>query len=156
MSMELYVLSDRELNSISQWQAAIDAEGYPLRLASDVQLESHSGFLPAHLREELTGCECDHFPADEFLRETRQEMPDVAFGQEWKFVLAFRWGRNFNELQAAWMAAVAYAAATDGVILDDQEAKVRTVAEGRALVGEIVDDMPKVEAIMRELDRSRP
>lgn len=27
MAMELWVLSDRQLNSIAEWQAAIDAEG---------------------------------------------------------------------------------------------------------------------------------
>ena len=32
MAMELFVLSDELLNSTADWQAAIDGEGYPLRL----------------------------------------------------------------------------------------------------------------------------
>src|SRR5215469_7771028 len=75
MSMEMWVLSDRELASVSDWQAAIAAEGYPLQLADGVQLETHGGFLPAHLRGQRTGFECDPYPADEFLQETRQDWP---------------------------------------------------------------------------------
>ena len=56
-------------------------------------------------------------------------MPDVDFGHNWKYVLAFRWGANFNELRAAWVAGAAYARATDGLVFDDQEAKIRNATE---------------------------
>jgi hypothetical protein len=125
MAMEIYVLSDKELRSIAEWQAAIDAEGYPLQLDPDVEFETHWGFLPAHLRGNLTGFECDHFPADEFMRE----MSDVDFGHDWKYALAFRWRGDFNEMRAALIASSAYAKATDGVVFDDQEGKVRNAAE---------------------------
>jgi hypothetical protein len=138
MSMEMWVLSDRELSSVAEWQAAIEAEGYPLRLDSTVQLQTHSGFLPAHLREKRTGFECDHFPADEFLSDMKQQNPDVDFGRDWKFVLAFRWGGSFNELEAASMAAAAYAAATDGVVVDDQEMKIRSAGEARQNTHDLV------------------
>jgi hypothetical protein len=124
MSMEMFVLSDRELSSIAEWQAAIDAKGFPLKM-DDTNLKAHSGFLPARLNGKLTGFECDHFPAAEFMSET----PEVDFGHDWMFVLAFRWIGNFKEMTAAWMAAAAYAAATEGVVLDDQEPKIRTAAE---------------------------
>ena len=35
MSMQICVLSDTQLNSISEWQRAIDAQGFPLRLSND-------------------------------------------------------------------------------------------------------------------------
>ncbi len=38
MSMELYVLSDRSLTSIAEWQLAIDSSGFPLRLSAAVRL----------------------------------------------------------------------------------------------------------------------
>jgi hypothetical protein len=44
-------------------------------------------------------------------------------------VLAFRWRGDFNELRAAWIAGSAYARATDGMVFDDQEGKVRSAAE---------------------------
>ena len=47
MAMEMYVLSDGQLGSIEEWQAAIDAEGFPLKL-DHTELKGHSGF-----------CRCD-------------------------------------------------------------------------------------------------
>lgn len=133
MAMEIFVLSDRELISVAEWQAAIDAEGYVLRLASDIEVDVHSGFLPAHLRGEPTGFECNRFAADEFMSEMR----DVDFGHDWKYGLGFRWRGDFNEMRAAWIAASAYAKAADGVVFDDQEGIVRTAAEAMnvALIG---------------------
>lgn len=155
MAMEIYVLSDKELNSIAEWQAAIDAEGYPLQLDPDVELETHSGFLPAHLRGKLTGFECDHFPADEFMQETR-EMSHVDFGHDWRYVLAFRWRGDFNEMRAALIASSAYAKATDGVVFDDQEEKIRDAAEAleEARVGYESPDPdagPVVDQVLRNL-----
>ena len=48
MSMELHVLSDRPLNSVVEWQRAIDREGFQLRLSSDIQFATASGMLPVH------------------------------------------------------------------------------------------------------------
>jgi len=36
MSMQICVFSDRTLGSIAEWQQAIDAEGFRLRLSDDV------------------------------------------------------------------------------------------------------------------------
>jgi hypothetical protein len=152
--MELWVLSDRQLTSVADWQAAIGAEGYPLQLDPGVNFQTHSGFLPAHLRGQSTGFECDHFPAEEFIREI-QETGIIDVAHDWKYVLAFRWGGDLNALQAVRMAATAYAAAVNGVVLDDQEAKIYSVAEARAGVQKNLNDMPKMEAILRELDRNR-
>jgi hypothetical protein len=43
MAMELHVLSNRRLSSIAEWQRAIGAQGFPLRLAADVQFASADG-----------------------------------------------------------------------------------------------------------------
>ncbi len=125
MAMELWVLSDRQLESIVEWQDAIDAERFPLKLSDETPFEELDGFLPARLRGEPTGFECNHWSASEFMRNT----PSVNFGHDWKYVLAFRWGGNFNELRSAWIAGAAYAHATDGIVFDDQEAKMRNAVE---------------------------
>jgi hypothetical protein len=135
--MEIWVLSDRQLKSIAEWQTAIDAEDYPLQLSAEMAFEALRGFLPMQLRGERSGCECYHDPADELMRET----PDVDFGHAWKFVLGFRWGGNFKEMQAAWMAATAYAAATDGIVIDDQELRIRSAEESRRELAEIVQSI---------------
>ena len=57
---------------------------------------------------------------------------------------------TLDELQAACMAAAAYASAVNGVVFDEQEANVRSAAEARENVQKIVHDIPKIKAIMRE------
>lgn len=128
MAMELWVLSDKQLGSIAEWQAAINAEGFPLTLSDERPIDKINGFLPARLRGQPTGFECSHWPAAEFIRD----MSTVDFGRAWKHVLAFRWRANFDELRAAWIAGSAYARATDGIVLDDQEAKIRNAAQAVA------------------------
>ena len=150
MSIELFVLSDKQLSSMSEWQAAINSEGYPIRLDSERPFDALKGFLPAQLGDTDTGFECGHWAAEEFVRE----LPNVNFGHRWKYLLTFRWGGDFDQLQAAWMAAAAYAKATNGVVFDDQEGKIRTAAEAREAVGEIERGMPVVEAILRDLNKS--
>lgn len=151
MSMEIWVLSDRQLNSIKEWQQAIDLEGYPLQLSADAIFAQLRGFLPMHLHGERAGCECYHDPADEMMRE----WSDVGFGHAWKYALGFRWGGNFAEMQCAWMAATAYAAATEGIVIDDQELRIRTAAESRSEVEEMVRSLPQMEEVLRDLKNRR-
>jgi hypothetical protein len=125
MAMELWVLSDKRLGSVAEWQAAIDAEGFPLTLSDDRPLDKIDGFLPARLRDKQTGFECNHWSAADFMRD----MSTIDFGHAWKYVLAFRWRGNFDELRAAWIAGSTYARAADGVVFDDQEGKIRAAAE---------------------------
>lgn len=137
MSMELWVFSDKQLRTIAEWQLAIDAEGYPLALSDEILFEQLKGFLPMHLRAELTGFECYHDDAAEMIREN----PDIDFGHAWKYLLGFRWlGSKVSELRAAWMAGTAYAQATDGVIFDDQEGKLRKAAQAREVVRDVEQD----------------
>jgi len=123
--MELWVLSDKQLGSIAEWQIAINAEKFSLLLSDEKPLDKISGFIPAILRGQPTGFECNRWSAADFMRD----MSTVDFGHPWKYVLAFRWRASFNELRAAWIAGSAYARATGGIVLDDQEGKIRTAAE---------------------------
>jgi len=151
MSMEIWVLSDTQLNSIAEWQAAIDLESYPLQLSADATLAKLRGFLPMQLRGERAGCECFHDPVDELITT----YSNVDFGHAWKCALGFRWGGSFTEMQCAWMAATAYAAATNGIVVDDQELRIRTPGESRSEVETIVRDMPKMEEWLRDLKNRR-
>lgn len=147
MAMELFVLSDQQLHSTVEWQAAIDGEGYPLRLDGNKPMEALRGFLPTRLRDVKTGFECNSWPADEFMRE----MPGVNFGHTWKHVLAFRWGGNLSQVPAVWMAATAYAKATDGVVFDEEAGITRSAADARTVVEQIEREMPEMEALFRNL-----
>lgn len=147
MSMELHVLSDRQLRSIAEWQRALDEERYPLQLAADVILRSVDGFLPSTLDGRRTGFECFHDdPAHtmDFLGRDR-------FSHSWKCALGLRWRGDFDELQAAWMAATAYATATAGIIFDHEVAKSVPPEQGRKTVDEIVAARPRIDKVMAEL-----
>src|SRR3954464_11375644 len=120
MSIEIFVLSDRRLGSIEEWQKAIEQDGFPLRLSTECTFERLNGYLPANWRDKSAGFECDHFDAAEFI----DNMRDFDFGRRWGHVLAFRFGGDFNELMGAYAAAAAYARATDGVLFDGESGEV--------------------------------
>jgi len=148
MSMEMIVMSDRQIDSMAEWQAAIDREGYPLQLAADIKFEYLSGFLPSHLRGELTGFECFHEDAANLIRNH----PDIKFDHDWKYCLAFAWlGSKWKELMAAWMAGTAYAHATDGIIFDAAQEKFVTRDEARQIVHELEHPTPAQQAAMGEV-----
>jgi hypothetical protein len=152
MSMELWVLSDKRLNSIAEWQAAIDAEKYPLKLSKKESFEKLNGFLPSELRGELTGFECYHDDAGELMRENE----GTNFGHQWKYALGLRWlGSKEAEILAAWMAGTAYARATDGIVANDQDSQLRTAAHSAEVVSDIDHPSQAYEEARRELRRRR-
>src|SRR5688572_29972173 len=112
MAMEIFVFSDRQVCSIADCQKAIDAEGFALRLATNRSFHEVSGHLPAQLDGEDVWFECDHFVAADLMAH----YSDVDFGHAWKFVLAFRIGASFKAPLGAWIAAMAYARSTGGVV----------------------------------------
>lgn len=133
MSMEIFVFSDRAVGSIDEWQAAIEAEGFALRIDKGRPFEALSGFLPMQLGSRNAGCECDHFDAGEIM----DSYDDVEFGRRWRRALAFRWGGEMDECLCAYMAAAAYARATEGCVFDVQEGRVLTAREAANVAREL-------------------
>src|SRR5262245_41597617 len=105
MSIEMSVLSDRRLASTGEWQEAIDAEGFRLRLDPECALAETRGFFPAQFGDKPTGFECFHDDAAEMMND----YPDIDFGRPWGHALGLRIMGDFNELRAAFIAATAYA-----------------------------------------------
>ena len=149
MAMEIHVLSDQRLTSITEWQRVIDAEAFPLRLSPDVQLDTVSGFLPAQLDGKNTGFECYHDNADALINGDSE----INFGRRWKFALGFRFVGDFTELRAAWMAATAYARATAGVVYDPQEGRLYSAPEALQAVRQIERDWPAFESAVQAVTR---
>ena len=77
--------------------------------------------------------------------------PGINFGQAWTCGMAFIWIGDFNEMQAAWMAAAAYARATAGIVLDEDAVQLLTPPQALQAVRDMVRDMPKLEAAMRKM-----
>ena len=148
MSMELCLFSDRRLGTIAEWQNAIAAEAFPLQLSKETSLNAVNGFLPSRLGGKLTGFECNHSKADEAMAG----YSGVDFGHEWKYALALRWlGSKRDEMLAAWMAATAYARATDGVVFDELDGKIRTASQAMEIVRDLrSDDQHIVDAAVEE------
>jgi hypothetical protein len=147
--MEQLVLSDRRLASIAEWQDAIDATGFALRLSSETPFDELDGFLPAQLGERSTGFECRHWPADGLIVES----PDLDFGRRrWRHALSFRCGgMDIWETPAALMAG-----ATDGIVLDCEEGRLLTPQQAAENARDMERDMPRLEAALRgELERLR-
>jgi hypothetical protein len=138
MSIEIYVLSDRRLGSIGEWQQAIDREGFDLGLDTARRFEELSGHLPAQRGGQHAGFECDHWPAADIIENS----PDIDFGRPWTHVLAFRVGGDDVALWGAYAAATACARATGGLVFDGGS-------------GEVVSP-DKAAATTREIERSLP
>jgi len=56
MSMDLYVFVDHSSTlTVLEWQKAIDASHFPLRLDKNIDLRKWSGFFPIMLKNKKTG-----------------------------------------------------------------------------------------------------
>lgn len=147
MSMELYVLSDRRLESIDAWQAAIDACNFPLQLSTAIPFARLNGVLPIQLGNRRAAFECVHWNAAELMAE----LSDIDFGLRWKYVLAFRWTGNSYEGIAAYMAGSAYAKATGGIVFDCEERKIISPERAGEIAREIERDIPMIEDMVRRV-----
>jgi hypothetical protein len=146
MAMELFVLSDRMLGSIAEWQRAIDADGFPLRLSDKTPFSELNGILPVQLEGHETEFECNQWDA----RELAEDYADMDFGKPWAHALAFRWGGlSVRSTPAVYMAAAAYARATDGAIFDCEEGKIITPQHAGEVARDSLRDVPKMEAALR-------
>ena len=153
MSMEIYVLSDEKLNSISEWQHAIDAVRLSVRLSTETQFAVQKGFLPARSGDTSTGFECDHWDATKLMAEYSA----MNFGHQWKYALAFRWGADLRACVAAYAAGAAYAGATRAVVLDCEQGKIISAQQAAEVARDIEKRMAEIEAaIRRTTEQFRP
>jgi len=145
MSIEILVLSDTQLNSAGEWQSAINVEGFPLHIVDNTPLDGRGGSLIAHLRENKT---CIEYRFEDFDR-LKDSYKEKNFGRDWKYLLAIPWIQGFDGVTAAWMAATAYARATDGVIFDPQEGKLFSPVEAFNIIQDLERTRPEAEKMLR-------
>lgn len=144
MSMEIYVLSNKRLGSIATWQQAIDAEHFELALDTERPIGKLRGFLPAVWNRSQAGFECDHWQPD----DVRETYPEAGIDCRWKYCLAFRWGANLRACLGGYMAAAAYARATDGVVFDCDAGRILTPQQAKQMAAKIEKELPSFEQAM--------
>ena len=119
MSMELHVLlSKSRLPNVRQWQAAIDALGFDVKLDPTLSLDADAGFCPAKFKGRDGGFEFSIWPASE-IAETYPEFEAEFEGRDSS--ANFRWGGDLNGMACALVASAALAKVSDGVWFDPQE-----------------------------------
>jgi len=139
MSMELYVLSDRKLASIAEWQAAIDRDGFRLKLDEAAEFKALDGYLPAHYGTALAGFEVNHWDAQALKRDDPE---NGDFIKDEAHILAFRWGGSEHELFGVFAAASAYARATGGWVFDCESGEETTPDATAELARRFEKDLP--------------
>lgn len=119
MSMELHVLlSNTRLPDVREWQAAIDALGFDVKLDPSLAVETGRGFLPARFKGRDSGFEFTVWPASD-ISDTYPEFANQFAGRD--RAANFRWGGDLIEMACALVASAALAQLSDGVWFDPQE-----------------------------------
>ena len=147
MSMELYVFSDYQLSSMSEWQQAISTVGFPVGLPIRFPFDFENRVLPAEFRGRPTTFESKLCDAGEHMAES----PHIDFGRSWKHGLVLRWGSDPYAGVAAYLAGSAYAQATAGVLLDCEEGKIISAARAAEIGFDLESSIPMIEAAVRKV-----
>ncbi|MCJ2083029.1 hypothetical protein [Methylobacterium sp. J-090] len=128
MSLSAYVLSTRSLETIGEWQAAVDALGFKLTFEgqADERIEDLFGHLPVVWQGHEAGFEC--LPGDEDAAQDFVEDEEAArLGGPWTQILEISYVGLANIAGVAIAGAV-YAHATGGIFWEGEEG-VRVSAE---------------------------
>lgn len=126
MSMELHVfLAKSRVPDFRQWQAAIDALGYDVKLDGSLAVDRVEGFVPVKLKGRTSGFELYLESGADLLKSYSNARAAVANRD---VALSFRWGGDLNEMVCVLVAAAALTQLADGVWYDPQEDETRDAA----------------------------
>jgi hypothetical protein len=141
MSLEVYALSNQRLPSSSEWQLAIEAEGFPLRLVPSLPILDFSGTIPCQLRTTNTGFEYANLSPADFEDETSAR----PVAESYSNIVVLRWGADLPAGAAAYMAAAAYARATGGIVFDGEEGELLSVDRAAEIAREMERRIPIIK-----------
>lgn len=122
MSMEIYLLSDRDVPSTQAWQKGIYALGFDVRFLDDKPLQARE----VRLRSEYSKMPVLVELSQSNLAELREVFPRVAFPEHIKHVHILRWSISFEGTIAAYQAAAAYVGLVKGMMIDSEEGKLKS------------------------------
>jgi hypothetical protein len=128
--MDLYVFVDHPSTlTVMEWQQAIDAAHYPVRLSEGIDLRKLDGFLPVTLNTKRTGFYFTNIPAN-------SDIP----GAKWHrstTVYDFSFGGHFLEGASAYYMAAALVASFHGRAFDPQSGQWLNSTELQTAAGEM-------------------
>ncbi|CAN5163758.1 hypothetical protein BH10PSE10_BH10PSE10_21920 [soil metagenome] len=153
MSMEIYLLTADDAPSMQKWQSAIDALAFDVRFVDQQKLST---------KEIRFKTECEGKPVVMELARidfayVRDMFPDVMFPEHVLHIHVLRWSMSFAGSVGAYQAAAAYLALAKGLMIDTEEAKLKTRDEATKLAREMAVEIPALEAAVISLaTKSRP
>jgi len=133
MSMDLYVFVDHSSTlTVLEWQQAIDASHFALRLDRNIDLRKWSGFFPVLLKNKKTG----FYFLNTDIKELGNNVPGVT-GQRSTAVYDFNFGGHFLEGASAYYMAAALVVSFNGRAFDPQSGKWLDSKELQKAAGEM-------------------
>jgi hypothetical protein len=133
MSMDLYVFVDHSSTlTVAEWQQAIDASHFPLRLDKNIELRKWSGFFPVMLKSKKTGF---YFLSAD-INELSKDIPGAKTRPS-TAAYDFNFGGRFLEGASAYYMAAALVASFNGRAFDPQSGKWLDSKELQKIAGEM-------------------
>jgi hypothetical protein len=118
MSMELYVLfAMQDAPSLDDWKRALSEHSIPVSITEEVDLRTHSGFLPMRLEDTDTGL---YFLVDDYsdLAAHFPQLTNVSIEDPVVYSLGF--GGHQDEGAVVFYSAYALAVAFNGIAFESQ------------------------------------
>jgi len=130
MSIDLYVFVDHPTPlTVIEWQQAIDAAHYPLRLDERIDPRKSEGFFPVTLNSKKTGFELIPIPAHSDIPGAKWQPTTSAY--------EFSFGGHFLEGASAYYLAAALVASFHGRAFDPQSGRWLNAKELKAAAGDM-------------------
>jgi hypothetical protein len=133
MSMDLYVFVDHSSAlTMVEWQQAIDASHFPLRLDQKIDVKTASGFFPVVLKNKKTGFY--FYNAD--VGDLGKEIPGIKAHHS-TAAYDFNFGRHFLEGASAYYVAAALVVSFNGRAFDPESGKWLNSKELQQIAGQM-------------------
>lgn len=137
MTMDFYMLCNRPLASVDEWQLAIDELGFDFQLPATLNVETSAGAVTAIWRGKPVVFEFTTFPYDEI----EEGYSELDFEQTWPNAYVMYTGSSFSGCAGAVMAGVALVHCTGGRFFEPQESLILKPHEAVRYAHRTVDEL---------------
>lgn len=151
MSVEIYIFSNKSLNSTDIIQYWIDQSGFDLAISTKRDWAVATGHVSALWKGREAGFECDPARIADL-----EETYSLDFRGPWAQVLSFRFS-TLTGCAGALIAGAVYASATDGVLFETEDLKFFKASEAIARARECEVEVMRLDDIQtRFLRKLKP